>query len=88
MIPQHIRDEYSSRSSFYGGDNVENILSKGMKVWSEPDGKWMSKKELVDAYILSSVKKANKLLTDYAQECESWDWKIWGETTTVYWMNN
>lgn len=57
-------------------------------MWSEPDGKWMSRKELVDAYISSNVKKANKLLNDYAQECDSWTWNVWGDTTTIYWMKN
>lgn len=95
IIPQHIRDEYNSQgSSFDDGrdndnknnNNLENKLLKGMKVWSERDGREMSRKELVDAYIPSHVKKANKILTGYVEECNSHNnWKVWGEKTTIYW---
>lgn len=92
IIPQHIRDEYSSRGYFddEGEDNnnknnLENILLKGMKVWSEPDGREMSRKELVNAYMPSHVKTANKILTSYAQERKSYNWNVWGDKTTIYW---
>lgn len=62
------------------------MLLKGIKVWSEPDGREMSRKELVDAYIPSFIKKGDKILTDYAQRCKSY--KIWGDETTIYWMKN
>lgn len=84
ILPQHIRDEYGSRG--FDVDILENTLLKGMKLWSEPDGKEMSRKELVDVYMPSHIKKANKILTDYACGCKSWNWKVWGEKTTIYWM--
>lgn len=87
IIPPHIHETYSSQNSF-DGDDVESMLLKGMKVWSELDGKWMSRKDLANAYIPSRVTKANKLLTDYEQKCKSWNWKVWGDTTTIYWRKN
>lgn len=62
------------------------MLVKGMKVWSEPDGKEMSRKELVDVYVPSFTKKGNKILIDYAQRCKFC--QIWGDETTIYWMKN
>lgn len=95
IIPQHIRDEYNSRGfDSNTGDNnnnnnnnnyLEDMLLKDIKVWSEHDGREMSRKELVDAYIPSHVKRANKILTSYAQECKSYNWEVWGEETTIYW---
>lgn len=64
------------------------MLLKGKKIWSELDGREMSRKELVIAYMPSFMREGHKILTDYAQRCETWNWKIWGDETTVYWMKN
>lgn len=60
---------------------------QGKKVWNEREGKEMTRKELVDAYIVPSLQKASQILLDYENGHKSCVWKSWAKQK-IYWAED